>query len=298
MSKSTPTKTAHPAAHPPTVSARWLLTAGLLALLGAVACVGLAFCFMFWQGSWQLLYHPSAAVRRTPASAGLAFDDVAFATTEDGIPQLKGWWIPAGPTARATAIYLHGADGNVGDSIETLTQLHAAGVNILAFDYRGYGQSKRVHPSEAHWKQDTESALHYLTGTRHIAAASIVLAGSGLGANLALEVAAAHPELAGVVVDEPLDNAASAIFDDPRARLVPAHLLVQDRWDMTAPAIDLRIPSLWFVADTHAMHQTLEPTVARISSQKMLVWLRPGGDAATDRGNALTRWFDDLPAHR
>jgi len=47
-------------------------------------------------------------------------------------------------------------------------------------DYRGYGQSKFARPSEARWREDAESALRYLTATRHIAANSIVLVGRDL----------------------------------------------------------------------------------------------------------------------
>lgn len=283
-------------AAPPTVSGRWLLAMGLLALAGAVFCVWVAFGILFWQGSWQLLYHPAAGITRTPASTGLSYTEVAFATTEDGIPRLKGWWIPA-TQPRLTVIYLHGADGNLSDTVDALAQLHAANVNILAFDYRGYGQSQHAHPSEERWKQDAAWALQYLTGTRHVAAGSIVLAGRGLGANLALEVAAEHPELAGVLLDEPLDAPANAIFGDPRARLVPAYLLVRDRWEMTAPATDLRISSLWLCRNTPAGRAAEAQTAERTSSQKMVVWLPPGGGEA-DKAAAVARWLDGLSVRR
>ena len=139
---------------------------------------------------------PSAAIARTPASVGIAFSDVGFGANEAGIPRLQGWWIPAAPDARNsryTAIYLHGANGNLGNSVDALARLHSAGLNVLAFDYRGYGKSQFVRPSEARWREDADSALQYLTGTRHIAPQTIVLVGSGLGANLALEVAARIP---------------------------------------------------------------------------------------------------------
>ncbi len=268
---------------------------GLLAVLGAALCGWAVLGFLFWQGSWQLLYHPSAAIARTPASAGLAFNDVAFATTEDGIPRLKGWWIPA-QTPRFTVLYLHGGNGNIGDTVNALAQLHAEDVNILAFDYRGYGASAHAHPSEEHWRQDVEWTIQYLTGTRHIAAGSIVLAGQGLGANLALEVAAAHPELAGVILDQPLDAPAETIFRDPRAQLVPVHLLVKDRWDMTAPATDLRISSLWFYGDGAAVQRAAQATTARVTSPKTVVWLPQGGDDSADRAHALSAWLDGLPA--
>jgi hypothetical protein len=286
---------------PPTVSPRWLLAATGLAILAAAVCAWAALCLLVWQGSWQLLYHPAAAVTRTPASLGLAFDPVGFAASEAGVPRLRGWWIPAGAEARFsryTVLYLHGQDGNLGDAVEALAVLHAVGVNVLAFDYRGYGQSQFAHPSEARWREDVESALQYLTGTRHVEANTIVLDGRELGANLALEVAAQHPELAGAVLESPLESPLDAIFADPRARLVPAHLLVRDRFDGTAPATGLRIPSLW-LASTAAPGQAGLPAKSGafqlVTSPKTLVWLGPASGANSDIVHALSRWLDDLP---
>ena len=109
-----------------------------------------------------MLYHPASAVSRTPASAGVAFDPVAFATTEAGVPRLKGWWIPAAPGARYTrytVLYLHGQNGNMSNTVDDLAALHDLGLNILAFDYRGYGQSQFSHPTQARWREDAEWCL-------------------------------------------------------------------------------------------------------------------------------------------
>jgi uncharacterized protein len=233
---------------PPTVSGRWILGALATTLPAALFCTWAVFCLIFWQGSWQLLYHPTSPIARTPASVGLIYDPVSFATTEDGIAQLRGWWIPANG-ARYTTLYLHDQKGNLGDTVDALKTLHESGLNVLAFDYRGYGQSHFEHPTEAKWRQDTEWALTYLTGTRHIDPHSIVLIGSGLGADLALGVAGAHPELAGVVLDKPIDAPVDVVFNDPRAKLVPARLLVRDRYDLDAAAERLRVPSLWLTND-------------------------------------------------
>ena len=300
-----PTPPAHPqkasglSAQPPTVSARWLVAAIGAALAASALCAWGAFCLMFWQGSWQLLYHPSAAVTRTPAGAGLAFDNIGLAANEAGMPRLKGWWIPAAPGARYTALYLHGANGNLSDSVDALSRLHAAGLNVLAFDYRGYGQSQFVHPSEARWREDAEWALQYLTGTRHVPANSVVIAGNGLGANLAIEVAAGHSELAGVVLDEPLEVPTNAIFSDPRTHLVPAHALVGDRWNLIAPTSAMRIPSLWFYSTVAARDIGLPErpdAFQKVASPKMLVWLISTRDNRNaEFSNALSKWLDDLP---
>jgi uncharacterized protein len=283
------------------ISARWLLFAIGGTIVAAALCGWCALCLLFWQGSWQLLYQPRAAVTHTPSGAGMAFDPVAFAATESGDTQLKGWWIPAtqgAPFSRFTLLVLHGATGNVGDTVDSLTRFDAAGLNILAFDYRGYGQSQFVRPSEAHLRQDAESAIAYLVATRHIDARSIVLDGSGLGANLALEIGVAHPELAGVVLESPALRPMDAVFNDARARLVPAWLLVHDRYDLNAVAANVRIPVLWFELNSSDRRNGLsdEPRAYRdIASPKTLVWLDPTLNMSKDFAQALSRWLDELP---
>ncbi|HKN23144.1 MAG TPA: alpha/beta fold hydrolase [Terracidiphilus sp.] len=290
-----------PSSEPTSVSGRWLLGAVVLVIGAAVFCAWCALCLLFWQGSWQLLYHPAAAVTRTPASAGLAFDAVGFAATDAGTPRLAGWWIPAAPDAefaRLTVLFLHGQDGSLGDTLDALARLHGSGVNVLAIDYRGYGQSQFVRPSEAHWRQDAEWAIEYLTGTRHVAPGAIVLDGTGLGANLALEVAAAHPELAGVIVESPLVDPMRAVFSDARGRMVPARLLVRDRFDLSAAAENVRVPVLWFASDERSKAGVVprEPQAyGRITGRKTLVWLSPSGGLNKQVGEALTRWLDELP---
>jgi uncharacterized protein len=277
---------------PVRVSGRWLLLAIGAAILAAAFCAWSVLCLLFWQGSWQLLYHPTSSVSRTPASVGLPFESVAFAVTDEGRPRLRGWWVPAAqdaPFSRFTVLLLHGQSGNLGDTMEALARLHAVGVNVLAFDYRGYGQSQFVRPSESHWRQDAEWALNYLTATRHIDPHAIVICGSGLGADLAAEIAAAHPELAGAALEDPLANAVSAIFDDPRAHLLPAHLLAPDRWDLDVAARALRIPSLWILPP---QGRTADAEAYRdVRAQKIAVWTNPGDRPSTD---AWARWLDQL----
>lgn len=279
---------------PPTVSARWLLTALAISLPGAAFCVWAALCFLFWQGSWQMLYHPVAAITRTPASIGLAYDPVGFDASDTGIPQLHGWWIAASAPAKYTVLFLHDRSGNLSDAVNDLARLHATGVNVLAFDYRGYGQSQFMHPSEMLWREDAAQALAYLTGTRHIDPHAIVIDGRGLGADLALEFAAAHPELAGLVLESPLNAPADIMFNDARAHLVPARLLVHDRWDLATSAAALRIPSLWFAQNGSG---DVDQMFDRVSARKTRVSLPDGSSAQQAFEQALSNWMDDLRSH-
>lgn len=283
------------ASPPPTVSGRWLLGAIAVAIFAALVCAWGTLCLLFWQGSWQLLYHPASAVTRTPASVNLPFDSVGFATNASGEPQLRGWWIPAAGQARETAIYLHGADGNLGDTVAGLAQLHTLGLNLFAIDYRGYGQSHFAHPSEARWRQDADSAIRYLTETRHIAPGSLILVGKDLGANLALEIGAAHPDLAGLILENPLESPASTIFNDPRAHLVPARLLVSDRWDTVSAASNLLIPSLWFYWSAGAgAEQDTPAAYQKTPARKMLVWLTDSPKEPAQFDAAMSSWLDQL----
>ena len=44
-------------------------------------------------------------------------------------------------------LFLHGNAGNIGDRVPHVELLAAAGLDVLAFDYRGYGRSSG-RPSE------------------------------------------------------------------------------------------------------------------------------------------------------
>ena len=278
----------------PNVSPLWLLKAASFALLAALALAWLALCLLYWQGSWQLLYHPKSDITRTPAAVGLPFESINFAATETGVTQLTGWWVPNANASRAI-LYLHGADGNLSDTVDALTALHAQNLAIFAIDYRGYGKSLPMQsagrPNEKQLRQDAEWALTWLTLTRNIPAKCIVVYGSGLGANLAAELAADHSELAGLILDQPLQNALAPVFNDPRSHLVPAHRLVKDRYDLTAAARSLRIPSLWLLPSGES---ATPPAYNTEEIQKTLAWLNP--PIFTDRHfpETIHRWLDDL----
>src|SRR3954463_15562033 len=117
---------------PPTISGKWLLSGLAIALLAALLCAWGTLCILFWQGSWQLLYHPTSAVTKTPANINLPFESVGFAPPPSGEPQLRGWWIPAASSPRFTAVYLHAENGNLSDTVPELAPLHTIGLNVFA----------------------------------------------------------------------------------------------------------------------------------------------------------------------
>jgi pimeloyl-ACP methyl ester carboxylesterase len=227
----------------PLASVRWLLGALGAVLLLAAVCVYATFCLLFWQGQWQLVFHPSHALTATPASAGLAFDEIRFDATETGTLQLAGWWIPA-EQAGKTVLLLHDGDGSLSDTIPQVQALHSLGLNVFAFDYRGFGNSVNIHPSEASTYADADAAWSYLTETRHLAPSGIVFYGIGLGAAVAAETAHRHPEAFALVLESPRPPVLDTLRFDTRTRILPIRLLFHDRFDSTRILPTIRMPKL------------------------------------------------------
>src|SRR5258706_9252586 len=90
-------------------------------------------------GCDRVFYYPDRHVRGNPSEYGLKFEDVFF-TTQDGV-RLHGWFFPATKPVKGTVLHVHGNAGNITAHYEFVRWLPAAGYNVLAFDYRGYGQS-------------------------------------------------------------------------------------------------------------------------------------------------------------
>jgi uncharacterized protein len=229
----------------PLASARWILGGLAATLLLAALCVYATLCLLFWQGQWQLVFKPSLTVTATPASVGLKYDEIRFDSTETGVLELDGWWIPAdGSASTSTLLLLHDGSGSLSDTLPQLQALHRLGLNIFAFDYRGFGKSVNIHPSQASTYEDADAAWRYLTDTRHLSPSAIVLDGVRLGAAIAVETARRHPQAAAVILEDPQPPTLDALQFDARTRLLPISLLFHDRFDPTRTLANLSTPKL------------------------------------------------------
>jgi len=239
----------------PLASARWMAGAVVGTLLFAVLCVYITFCLLFWQGQWQLVFKPSRTVSVSPAAAGLRYDEIQFDATETGVLQLHGWWIPADgppPFAAETLLLLHDGAGSLSSTLPQLQALHALGLNLFAFDYRGFGKSVNMHPSERSTYEDADAAWRYLTETRHLDPGTIVLDGVGLGAAIAAETARRHPGTPGLILEQPRPPVLESLQFDPQMRLLPVRLLFHDRFDPAETLAHLRTPKLFVYSKSDA----------------------------------------------
>ena len=253
MAKRTPQPTPKqpPVVHE-VVDPRWLIKAFAVTLLVAFVCSYATLCWLFNQGQWQFALQPSRTVAQTPASLGLQFQPVRFGVDATGTPQLSGWFIPSDAPNTFTALVLHAGDGNISTALPTAQRLHTARLNVLLFDYRGFGASGGDHPTEALLQADADSALTYLTTTRGIAPSQIIPFGQGIGASLATRLAAQHHDLPALILDSPIGDIDSTVAHDSRARFVPTSLFLHEHFPLAAPLSTLATPKLIITFNTGA----------------------------------------------
>lgn len=177
-----------------------------------------------------MLYLPTRRVARRP---GVAFSDVEF-ETEDG-ERLHGWWVPARAPSLGHVLLLHGNAGNIGDRVPHIELLTAAGLDVLAFDYRGYGRSSG-RPSEEGTYLDASAARAALLRQPGVDGGRVIYLGESLGGAVALALAIRSPP-AGLV----LQSTFTSIRDMARLHypLIP-RALVPDAYPSLRLVADLR----------------------------------------------------------
>lgn len=142
------------------------------------------------------LYFPFRELESTPKDIGLDYEDV-IVTTKDMV-QITGWFIPS-KTALATLIFCHGNAGNISHRMEKIKIFNELNLNVLIFDYRGYGMSKGS-PSEKGLYLDAEAAYNYLVNKKMVPPIKIIAYGESLGGAVALDLAGKH-EVGGIIIE-------------------------------------------------------------------------------------------------
>jgi fermentation-respiration switch protein FrsA (DUF1100 family) len=113
---------------------------------------------------------------------------------------LDGWVMERDPQA-PWIVWCHGFGTNRSDVLEFVRFLSQAGYNVLAFDFRGHGESGGGRTSFGWWeRRDLEGAIRFLRDRSAADTSRCGLFGISMGAAVALQTAA-HPGVAVVVAD-------------------------------------------------------------------------------------------------
>lgn len=144
-------------------------------------------------------------------SHGFEFEAVQIQTA-DGL-SLSGWFIK-NPAATGTVVYFGGNGFVMVTSFHIIKAIIDQNVNLLVFDYRGYGQNDGT-PSVAGLKVDGLAAYDFLVRKKQIIPEKLIIHGHSLGSFIASFVASERAA-AGLVLECPVTDA-----KDWTGRLVP-----------------------------------------------------------------------------
>jgi len=133
----------------------------------------------------RLVYFPSREIVCTPADIRLQYDDITMKTS-DGL-NLNAWFVPA-KVPTGTVLFCHGNGGNISYSLDVVENLNKLNLNVLIFDYRGYGKSEGVSTENGTYT-DAETAYRWLIKDKNIPENEIIVMGRSLGAAIAANLA-------------------------------------------------------------------------------------------------------------
>lgn len=152
-----------------------------------IAFAGLCLLVYFMQD--KLVFRPFRTLEADPSSLGLPFEDVTI-ETEDGT-RVHAWFVPgrdSGAGSGLSGVFCHGNAGNLSHILETMRILRQVGIDMLYFDYRGYGKSQGK-PSEEGTAMDARAAYRWLVEEKGPDPKRVVAWGRSLGGAVAARLA-------------------------------------------------------------------------------------------------------------
>jgi uncharacterized protein len=163
---------------------------------------------------------PRLPLNGSPASVGLAFQDVVFDSRVDKI-SLKGWFIPS--SGDGVLVIINGGFQNrIDPVVHTLSLAHdlqQKGYNILLFDLRGRGDSGGKAHSLSNENNDIGGAVDYLE-SRGYSTSKIGIMGFCSGAANAC-IFASQNNIGGLVLDACFPSVESMVYNQAANHGIP-----------------------------------------------------------------------------
>lgn len=216
-----------------------------LALLAPLLALGLAGgCATLDEQQRKWIFQPSdrSWSGGEQAAQGMADVWIEFDSAETGdAVRLHGLWLPQQRADAPVLLYLHGARWNVRGSAQRMRRMHELGFSVLGIDYRGFGQSTNVLPSEAMAFEDAMAAWRWLARERP--AAQRYVFGHSLGGAIAVHLASEAEGVAGLIVENSFSSIPDVVGTFKWGWL-PVGPLITQRFDAAQRIERVRAPVL------------------------------------------------------
>jgi alpha-beta hydrolase superfamily lysophospholipase len=154
---------------------------------------------------------------------------------------LHAWWLPSAKPNAPVVLYLHGARWNLTGSVTRIERWRKLGFSVFAVDYRGFGRSANVAPTDAFAYEDAEAAWQYLA--QLAPGRSRYIVGHSLGGAIAVDLARRHPEASGLVLEATFTSVRDMIDSSPWGFL-PVGLILTQKFDTLSKIGEIRMPVL------------------------------------------------------
>lgn len=227
-----------------------------------------------WMDNKQrlIIYRPTVGI---PADfAGLRVgDERYFVDVPNALDirphRIQLWWLPHPDANAPTLLYFHGTFRNLFQNSRKIEALRDAGFAVLAVDYRGWGLSTPITPSEQTILKDADVAWTELQ-RREPRASQRVIYGHSMGSGVAVDLASrlrAPQDFGGVI----LESAITSFTDVARE----AGLLAR----LAASFNNERFASIEKITSVHApllmIHGSADKTIPMHLGEKLFAAANP-----------------------
>jgi len=194
--------------------------------------IGRCFCVRsFWVRALALF-----ALALACAAPALCTEKIVDLTAADGMKLKATFFAAAKPGPGVLLLHQCNRQQKVWD--ELAQRLASAGINVLTFDLRGFGESggdrfdklppQGTQEQASHWSSDIDIAFQYLVSQPGVARDMIGVGGASCGVNNSVQTARRHPEVKSLVLLSGNTDLNGRAFLRDASRKVPVFFSVAD----------------------------------------------------------------------
>ncbi|MBO5255074.1 MAG: alpha/beta hydrolase [Opitutales bacterium] len=165
----------------------------LFIFFGLIICAGLYVCVLVFA-----FVFAERMIFPTPKSTYAYIENINMLSLKDGRKIASLFW--QNKESEICVIYSHGNGEDLGKIYQLMQDYHdRLGVNVVAYDYCGYGVSDG-RMSQADLSKCADTVYDYVTKTLGFKAENIFFVGYSLGSSPAAYLASKNPEARGVLI--------------------------------------------------------------------------------------------------